>query len=224
MAETTRRSLTLARTLQADAEQLYRDLNDDSLYGLKCWYGDAALVVRGTRRVFIGINPAGGREAQAVEEDRGDYLRWPYSKPGYNAWLDDTWWTGNGPAHQAAVRMAFGTLYGRLWETELRATACFNLGPLPQLVAGRPISPRMVSGCPLGITGVGGCGPTTGNLQRQRATPKSLGSYFQSVWGCGRRGDTRRGSRLDRFGQIWASHPGTAYLDLGTVRTVFEPL
>ena len=113
--------------LQQQAENLAISISDSGIFGVKCWYSHANTIEHGSERAFVGVNPAGGKDAEDDEIQRG-YLDWPYTQREYNAWVDETW-VGNGPKHQSAVHKAFQAMYGRSWETMLRKTACFNLIP-----------------------------------------------------------------------------------------------
>ena len=115
------------RKMERQAKILADELGSQDIFGVKCWYSDASLFEGSSKRVFIGINPGGDRTSQDLDL-RAGYLEWPRTKPGYNAWLDETW-PDNGPKHQEAVVNAFRSMYGSTWEKQMRDTACFNVVP-----------------------------------------------------------------------------------------------
>ncbi|MBI4338840.1 MAG: hypothetical protein HY680_02670 [Chloroflexi bacterium] len=118
----------VARAFEREAEQYARRTLKGKIFGTKCWYCDACLIEKGAQQVLIGLNP-GGAEVSEARDQNGDYLALPYTRRGYNAWLDDKTWEGKGPAHQLAVRQAFKSMYSTRWEEKLRQTACFNVVP-----------------------------------------------------------------------------------------------
>jgi hypothetical protein len=120
-------NLELARQWENEARRLEERLDDPKIFGVKCWYSDAALISNDAERAFIGINPGGGPESEK-EDSIGDRLERPYTRKGYNSWLDDDWWEG-GEKRQRNVRRSFEAMYGASAESKLRLTASFNVVP-----------------------------------------------------------------------------------------------
>ena len=120
----------LARRFQEEAVAICERLTLDGamLYGVKPWYCDASLIIPGTKRVFMGINPGGGEKSQQFEEKQG-VLSLPYVITGYNSWLDDDVRPEGRGGHGIGVQKVFKAFFDDTWETALRSTACFNLVP-----------------------------------------------------------------------------------------------
>lgn len=115
-----------SRNMQARADAKAHEYRT-SVFGAKCWYGDAIFIEHGADLAFVGVNPGGGPEDQQHDLAAG-FLERPYAIRGYSAWLDGPW-SGNGPAHQAAVHRVYRVLFGSSWEAQLRRSASFNVSP-----------------------------------------------------------------------------------------------
>ena len=102
----------------------------NAIHGIKCWYSAAGLFVEGAKRVFVGINPGGGEEADSTPDEIEIHRQASYKDPRFNAWLDESW--GNPPGehkHQRAAKRVFRILYKENWQEVFRTTPCFNVSP-----------------------------------------------------------------------------------------------
>ena len=119
---------TFTQKMEHRAKKIVNELDSHDIFGVKCWYSNKSIFEKSATRVFIGINPGGDRASQELDLRKG-YLELAHTKPDYNAWLDEMW-PDNGPKHQEAVVRTFQSMYGPIWEKQMRDTACFNIVPL----------------------------------------------------------------------------------------------
>lgn len=112
-----------------DIAELFRPTpaSEMRIHGIKCWYSAAELFVEGAKRVFVGINPGGGEEADSTPDKSEIHRQASYKDPRFNAWLDESW--GTPPKHQRAAKRVFRILYKENWQEVFRTTPCFNVSP-----------------------------------------------------------------------------------------------
>ena len=101
------------RALEREAIEFAQAVSRRAFFGVKCWYSDANTIEQGCTLAFVGIKPGGDEKSAEVDRLRG-YLEAPYTKRGYNSWLDEQW-TGDGPQHQDRARQLFRAMYADDW-------------------------------------------------------------------------------------------------------------
>ncbi len=114
--------------LESEAKAFLANWNNPKAHGIKCWYCDAGNVENSGDILLIGLNPGGGEDSKGID-DKYDYLKLPYTKEGFNSWLDE-YWPGNGRKHQKAMSRVFRTMFSNAWERKLRSSICTNVFPI----------------------------------------------------------------------------------------------
>lgn len=112
-----------ARQFQKQANSIYLRFKTDNIWGIKVWYSHAQYFENGCVRAFVGINP-GGSENSHSKSSLAQWLKWPYAREDYSAWLDE-----DVGSHHHSVQELFKLLYGSYWRRAIRKTASFNVAP-----------------------------------------------------------------------------------------------
>ncbi|HWR76517.1 MAG TPA: hypothetical protein VN283_04825 [Thiobacillus sp.] len=117
-----------ASARENEARSFLAGWSNPAAHGVKCWYCDVDNIAKGSDILLIGLSPGGDENARRLDEEN-DYLKLPYTKRGFNSWLDENW-LGKGPKHQQAMWRVFQTMFPQDWESKLRSSACTNVFPI----------------------------------------------------------------------------------------------